>query len=204
MYVGTADRVIHTPADGQQLPGLMEDWFAFRDRGLPCGLVNACICHFYFVYLHPFCDGNGRMARILNASQLYHSGFAKMKTVSLSNAINAQLSGYYSGLTDSEQVLEDGTEHWLDLSPFVAYMMNALERGLMDAALSVNRLSEPECRILERMNKAGSGAELSLRKAAEMLRMSEGETAAVLNGLTEKGYLAAPPDGSPGIYRLRG
>ena len=52
--------------------------------------MHSFAAHFYFVYLHPFCDGNGRCARILNASQLYHGGYQKMKTLPLASAMILQ------------------------------------------------------------------------------------------------------------------
>ena len=64
VYVGSADRIIHAPAQAHQLPQLMEDWFKFRQSNSPVLLLNSFVAHFYFVYVHPFCDGNGRTARI--------------------------------------------------------------------------------------------------------------------------------------------
>lgn len=42
-------------------------------------LLQSFAAHLYFVYVHPFCDGNGRVARILNASHLYHGGYKKWR-----------------------------------------------------------------------------------------------------------------------------
>lgn len=159
VYIGSDTRIIHTPARADQLPELMAQWFSFREEQTCDLLIHSFVSHFYFVYLHPFCDGNGRVSRILNASQLYHGGYQKMKSLPLSNAINNQLSGYYSSLADSEIVLNGTEARWLDLSPFVSYMLDAFERCLMDAALSTNVLSESEKKLLERMNKVGLNAE---------------------------------------------
>lgn len=203
VYVGSADRVIHAPADSSQLPQLMDDWFAFRqDRSLML-LINSFVAHFYFVYLHPFCDGNGRTARICNMSQLYHGGYKKIRSISLSNAINNQLSGYYSSLADSETVLLDSSEKWLDLSPFVSYMLEAFERSLIDAALSHNELNAQESKILERMNKAGVNAEITVKKAAQILNLSETAARSVLNRLVSKGYLTVDISHSPFLFKRK-
>lgn len=82
----------------------------------------------------------------------------------LSSAINNQLSGYYGSLADSETVLNGIDGRWLDLSPFVSYMLDAFEHCLIDAALSVNALTEAESKLLERMNKAGLHAEITTKK----------------------------------------
>lgn len=203
VYIGSGDRIVHIPAQAEQLPELMAKWFAYRKTGTRDLLIHSFAAHFYFVYLHPFCDGNGRCARILNASQLYHGGYRKMKNLPLSSAINNQLSGYYSSLADSEMVLNGVNGKWLDLSPFVSYMMEAFERCLIDAALSVNALTATESRLLERMNKAGIHAEITAKKAAGILQQSESSARSVLNNLVRKGYLTVDMAQTPYIYHLR-
>lgn len=108
VYIGNAGKTIHDPARPEAIPALMEQWFAFRDADTDL-LIRSFVAHFYFVYVHPFYDGNGRVARIMNASYLYHNGYRKMRNLPLSSAINNQLSGYYSSLLDSETPL-NGTQ----------------------------------------------------------------------------------------------
>ena len=202
VVIGSADRIVHVPAEPAQLPECMGQWFAYTETDSVDYLIRSFVAHFYFVYLHPFCDGNGRTARILNASQLYHAGYRKMKSLPLSSAINNQLSGYYSSLADSETVLNGTQDKWLDISPFVSYMMDAFERCLIDAALAANNLTKAEKKLLERMNHAGIHAEITTKKAAGILQMSDSGTRAVLNGLVNKGYLTVEKDGIPYVYRL--
>lgn len=202
VYIGSASNIVHTPAQPDVLPELMEKWFAYREMETSDLLIQSFVSHFYFVYIHPFCDGNGRAARILNASQLYHGGYKKMKSLPLANAINNHLSGYYSSLSDSEAVLNGIEKGWLDLSPFVSYMLDAFERCLIDAALSKNTLSEAERKLLERMNKVGIHAEITTKKAAGILQRSESAARAVLNSLVQKGYLTVDTASVPFIYHL--
>ena len=202
VYIGSGTRIVHTPARAEQLPELMDQWFSFREEETGDLLIRSFVSYFYFVYLHPFCDGNGRTARILNASQLYHGGYKKMKSLPLSSAINKHLSGYYSSLEDSEIVLNGTESRWLDLTPFVSYMLDAFERCMMDAALSDNVLSEKESKLLERMNKAGIHGEITVKKASVILKMSENGTRSVLEKLVKKGYLTVSKDKAPYIYRF--
>ena len=202
VYIGSASHIVHTPAQPDMLPELMEKWFAYREQETSDLLIQSFVAHFYFVYVHPFCDGNGRAARILNASHLYHGGYKKMKSLPLANAINNQLSGYYTSLSDSEAVLNGIEKGWLDLSPFVSYMLDAFERCLVDAALSRNTLSEAERKLLERMNKAGIHAEITTKKAAGILQRSDSATRTLLNGLVQKGYLTVDTAIVPFVYRL--
>ncbi len=202
VYIGNASSTIHTPAAPEQVAELMKRWFAFRETQSQDLLLNAFVAHFYFVYVHPFCDGNGRMARILNASQLYHGGYKKMRNLPLSAAINKQLGGYYSSLSDSGIVLNGQEQKWMDLSPFVSYMLDAFEQCLVDAALSRNALTGRESRILDRMNKVGIHAEITARKAATILECKPDSARKVLNSLCKKGYLTATASGKTLIYRL--
>ena len=203
VYIGSSSRIIHVPATPEQLPELMEKWFAYRESETGNVLIQSFVAHFYFVYIHPFCDGNGRAARILNASHLYHNGYRKMKNLPLANAINNQLSGYYGSLSDSETVLNGSEIHWLDLSPFVSYMLDVFERCLIDAALSENALSDSEKKLLERMNKVGPKAEITSAKASQILDSSVDSARTVLNKLTQKGYLTVDTTHVPYIYRLQ-
>lgn len=203
VYIGNATQIIHVPASGEALPQMMGAWFDFREQNAIHPILAASICHFYFVYAHPFCDGNGRMARILNASELYHKGYRKMKTLPLSNAINHRLSGYYGSLFDSEQVLSEAGETWLDLSPFVSFMLDAFESCMVDAALSSNRLDEREVKLLERMNHSGPDAEITVKKATGILNCSETTARKVLLDLTQKGYLQEERSTHPYRYQLR-
>ena len=202
VYIGSAGHIIHTPAQPEVLPELMDKWFDFAKQEGGDVLLRSFVAHFYFVYIHPFCDGNGRAARILNSSQLYHGGYKKMKSLPLASAINNQLSGYYSSLSDSEAVLNGIEKGWLDLSPFVSYMMDAFERCLVDAALSRNVLSEAERLLLERMNKVGIHAEITTKKAAGILDQAETTARNVLNSLVRKGYLSVDTSTSPYVYKL--
>ena len=196
----------------------MEKWFAYCEEDTPDLLIRSFVAHFYFVYVHPFCDGNGRTARILNASLLYHNGYKKMKSLPLANSINNQLRGYYNSLSDSETVqngsvlgnmtlgtttLGEAEKGWLDLSPFVFYMLDVFEHCLTDAALSKNMLTEAEKKLLSRMNKIGMNAEITTRKAAGILQQSESATRAVLKGLVDKGYLSVDTSKTSFIYRLQ-
>lgn len=203
VQIASQDRTIHEPAQAENVPELMEKWFSFRDGTVENPLLRSFICHFYFVYVHPFCDGNGRTARILNASQLYHGGYKKMKRLPLSSSINSHLNGYYRSLTDSEIRIMGKEGYWLDLSPFVSYMLEVFEDCLINAALSKNELTETEAKLLERMNRVGLHAEITVKKAKDILDCSESSARRVLTNLVDKGYLSVDSSQKTYVYRLQ-
>lgn len=193
-------RIVHEPATPERLPFLMEQWFRFREQD--DSLIGSFVAHFYFVYVHPFCDGNGRTVRIINASSLYHAGWKKMKSLPLSNAINNEINGYYRTLEDSEKPIMDKTGKWLDLSPFVSYMLDAFEQCMIDAALARNELSPNEKKLLARMNRVPGTAEITVKKAEAILGNSESAARNTLRSLVKKGYLTEDMSKKPFIYTL--
>ena len=203
VFIGNENRNIHTPAKVDQLPDLMNALFDFDQNCTLDPLIKSFVYHFYFVYVHPFCDGNGRTARTINNSQLYFSGFSKVKSLAMATAINRDLDGYYRNITDCEKVIDEKKkEKWLDLSPFIEYMQNMFENSITDAVLANNELSESERKLLDRMNKTGIHAEITVKNAVKITQLSESGARKVLNSLANKGYLYIDKSRKTFIYRL--
>ncbi|MBE5907034.1 MAG: Fic family protein [Lachnospiraceae bacterium] len=139
VYIGNDMETIHIPCSPEKLPEVMADLFAFQQIQMD-EILKSIIFHFYFVYVHPFCDGNGRTARAVQGSQLFHAGLKKIKGVAISSAINDNLHGYYKAIKDSEERIDDVDENeiWLDVSPFVDYMLKVMETAMLNAILSEN------------------------------------------------------------------
>ncbi|MBP7937520.1 MAG: Fic family protein [Phycisphaerae bacterium] len=71
-----------------------------------------------FLCIHPFADGNGRMARLLTLLLLYQAGFHVGRYISLERIIERTKESYYETLYKSSQDWHDG-EH--DLTPWWSY-----------------------------------------------------------------------------------
>jgi hypothetical protein len=93
--------------------------------------------------------------------------------------------------------------YWLDLSPFVSYMLEVFEDCLINAALSTNKLTENEVKLLERMNKVGINAEITVKKAMGILDRSEYSARRVLMNLVDKGYLSVDASQKTYVFRLQ-
>jgi Fic family protein len=93
------------PVPAHQTPDAMERLHTlFRekwDRGEidPLLLIPAYV--FDFLCIHPFTDGNGRMARLLTLLLLYQAGFEVGRYISLEHLIENQREGYYDALYKS-------------------------------------------------------------------------------------------------------
>jgi Fic family protein len=76
-----------------------------------------------FLCIHPFADGNGRMARLLSLLLLYQTGYEVGRYISLETAIEGTKEGYYDALQASSQKWHDG-QH--SLIPWWEYFVGVM------------------------------------------------------------------------------
>ena len=112
----------HTGFPWQALPERMGELVAFiREDSEINDLLKAALIHFYMAYLHPYFDGNGRMARLMHLWYLVQQGYSSALFVPLSEYINKSRKGYYDAYTLVE---ENATiSGMLDATPFLAYFI---------------------------------------------------------------------------------
>jgi Fic family protein len=82
---------------------LNSDAFQSDDEQLmiPLAIVKAVVAHLYLAWIHPFGDGNGRTARLLELQILLSAGLAMPVTQLLSNHYNATRTEYYHQLANA-------------------------------------------------------------------------------------------------------
>ncbi|MDY7226416.1 Fic family protein [Hyalangium rubrum] len=106
-------RVRFKPVAAHRTPAAMDalhEGFAhLRDEGEvePILLIAAYVLD--FLCIHPFPDGNGRMARLLALLLLYQSGYEVGRYISLEQIIERTREGYYEALYKSSQGWHEGT-----------------------------------------------------------------------------------------------
>ncbi len=94
-----------------------------RDFGrLPDVLLTATFV-LDFLCIHPFPDGNGRMARLLTLLLLYQSGYTVGRYVSLEKIIEETKDQYYDTLYKSSQGWHEGKQ---DLTPWTEYFLTVI------------------------------------------------------------------------------
>ena len=76
-----------------------------------------------FLCIHPFTDGNGRMARLLTLLALYHQGYEVGRYISLERIIEKTKESYYDTLLLSSQGWHDGKH---DVWPWTEYFLGTL------------------------------------------------------------------------------
>lgn len=97
------------------------EWFNLELKLDP--VIKAGVAHFWFITLHPFEDGNGRIARALTDLLLTRADGVPQRFYSMSAQIRVERKGYYNVLENSQKGLLDITD-WLVW--FLTCLLNAL------------------------------------------------------------------------------
>lgn len=106
------------------------DWFNKEDSIDP--VLKAALAHLWFVTVHPFDDGNGRIARAIADLQLARADGTAQRFYSMSAQIRKERNDYYDMLEQTQK----GT---LDITKWIEWFLHCLDRALIatDATLAV-------------------------------------------------------------------
>lgn len=96
-------------------------WFT-RNEDLDL-VLKAAIAHFWFVTIHPFSDGNGRIARAITDLCLAKSEQSSKRFYSLSSQIQVERESYYD-------ILEQSQKGDLDITDWLIWFFDCFERAL--------------------------------------------------------------------------
>ena len=86
-------------------------------------VIKSALAHFWFVTIHPFEDGNGRMARAIADMMLARSEKTLQRFYSMSSQIQRERDDYYL-------VLEHCQKGTPDITPWMAWYLNCLKRAI--------------------------------------------------------------------------
>ena len=147
--------VEHTGLNWEQLPQYMQELVAFINADSSMNdLIKAAAIHFYIAYLHPYFDGNGRMARLIHLWYLVQQGYTSALFIPLSEYIEKSRKGYYGAYTLAEQNAK--ISGVMDITPFLVYFIENVYHKLaksmppekttdtFQAALDANLITEKE------------------------------------------------------------
>ncbi len=176
------------------------DWFNGKTK--MDGVVKAAVAHFWFIIIHPFDDGNGRIARTLSDLLLARSEDNSQRFYSLSNQILTEKKAYYSILQKVQHSSGDITK-WLD------WFLNCLYRSLTTTDEALKRvLKKAEFwdkhkntalnnRQRSMLNKLldGFDGKLKTSKWAKITRCSPDTALRDIKDLIEKGILQQEEQG---------
>lgn len=96
-------------------------------------VLKAAVAHFWFIIIHPFDDGNGRIARAISDLSLARSDKSSERYYSMSNQILVERKRYYEVLQKVQHSAGDITE-WLD------WFLNCLHNALLETDKTLSKI----------------------------------------------------------------
>lgn len=135
-------------------------------------VLEAGIAHYEFVRIHPFVDGNGRMARTLASLILYKRGFDTKRFFALDDFYDHDRKSYYAALQTVDSVRRDLTQ-WLEyFAGGVMLQVETVRKKILELSTDARKirergqvaLNEKQMRIVEFLHKCGKVTNQDLQK----------------------------------------
>lgn len=124
------ERIRFVPVAAWQTPDAMQELVArFReeaDRGYLHDLILIAAFVLDFLCVHPFADGNGRMARLLTLLLMYQTGYEVGRYISLEKIVEDTKEQYYDTLYRSSKDWHEGKH---DILPWLQYFLSVVLRA---------------------------------------------------------------------------
>lgn len=207
-------RKVHFQAPpAQALTAEIDSFLAWAnaETGEPA-LIKAGLAHLWFVTLHPFDDGNGRIARAVGDLFLARADGSPQRFYSLSAQIQRERKDYY-------EVLERAQKGTLDVTGWLSWFLGTLGRAVassqstLDSVLAKARfwqrwaglpLNERQVKLLNRLLDGFDG-KLTSSKWAAIAKCSPDTALRDITQLLELGVLQKTPGGGRSTgYELAG
>ena len=189
------------PSD--MVPAMMERFIAWCNTPNDTDpILRAAIAHLWFVTIHPFDDGNGRMARTITELMLARADNSSQRFYSLSAEIMKQRKEYYD-------VLEQTQKGAIDVTPWLLWFVKTLRNALVFSLQTTDRVLQKasfwskhkETVLNERQRKIinklwdGFDGKLTTQKYAKINHCSQDTALRDIQSLMEKGILHKTEEG---------
>ncbi|AZI35214.1 hypothetical protein NT2_35_00010 [Caenibius tardaugens NBRC 16725] len=159
-------------------------------------VIKAGLAHLWFVTIHPFEDGNGRIARAIADLYLARSEQSQQRFYSMSSQIRAERNRYYD-------MLEATQKGGLDVTEWLRWFLDCLERAIVRAeetlasvmekarlwdAIKGHPISERQRLVINRLLDGFEG-KLTSSKWAKLAKCSQDTAARDIDDLVKRGIL---------------
>lgn len=172
---------VFTPPSPKETPKLMREllnWLNAREAKDLHSVLLCAILHHRLASIHPFSDGNGRLARALGTMILYRRGFDTRHIFSLDDFFAGDRKRYYQKLQQARE-LDDDLSLWIEyVAEGVVCVLREVKKRveqLQVSSISKINLSARQEEILGilRDNPSMSGAELIARMKITRSRLNQ-------------------------------
>jgi Fic family protein len=179
---------------------LFLEWFNAPPPGDP--VCHAAQAHIWFLTLHPFEDGNGRIARALSDMALARAGNSPLRAYSMSARVRAERAAYY-------RILERTQKGSLDITAWMEWFLACLGRAVDDSwaaldgilakarfwrAAAAHSLNDRQRLVCNRLLDGFTGA-LSTSKYARLAKCSPDTALRDIEALLDAGLFIRNPGG---------
>lgn len=207
--------IVYMPPEAGDVPSLMKemvDWINHHAADVPIPIV-AAVAHYQFATIHPYYDGNGRVARLLTNTVLHQHGYGLRGIYNLEEYYARNLHDYYA-------VLDVGRGHNYymgraesDISGWVGYFIAGMAesfenvREMMQHSVPAGDRSEWIRSLDARQRKVlplfDEWAEITTPQIAELLKLTPRGARALTQKWVQDGFLViANPSKRGRTYRL--
>jgi len=202
----SADRVIYRPpgpAAAKLGVRALLQWLEGLGRSAHPIVASAC-AHYEIARLHPFRDGNGRLARALATWVLYHRGFDTQHLFAVDQYFKEDHEGYYEALQRVRQEQEKLTS-WLEYVALAVMdtlqrTFQRIERLALPGSVKGLSLTRQQERLLVELRARGQA---TVEEFQRLLRVERVQVYRILRPLMKHGVMTKSP-GRPVVYRLVG
>jgi Fic family protein len=165
-------------------------------------VLRAGLAHLWFVTVHPFDDGNGRIARAIADMVLARSENSPQRFYSMSAQIRQERNEYYS-------ILEQAQKGTLDITPWMEWFLGCLGRAIEGAHTTLGTVlakarfwesiagvsvNDRQRLVLNRLLDGFEG-KLTSSKYARLAKCSQDTATRDITALVERGVLVRSPQG---------
>ena len=196
------ETVHYEAVPGEDIDREMERFLSWWNSSLGKqeGLIRAALAQFYFVTIHPFEDGNGRLARAISDMALAQDENLPTRLYSLSSQIVKEKKSYYTVLEKCQK--GDG-----ELTPWLSWFLECHMRAIEGATQLISRtlakgkfwqglihvsLTDRQRKVINTLLDAGEGGfvgGLTTRKYVSMAKVSRATAFREITDLLEKKVL---------------
>ncbi|MGA2185583.1 MAG: Fic family protein [Bryobacteraceae bacterium] len=197
------ERVHYEAPAAARIPWEMRVFLEWFNAGSDTDAVlKAAVAHLWFVTVHPFDDGNGRIARAIADMTLARSEQSPQRFYSMSAQIRQERTAYYD-------ILERTQKGTLDVTPWMEWFLACLDRAIAGAQTTLATvlhkarfwervaavpLNERQRLMLNRLLDGFEG-KLTTSKWAKLAKCSQDTALRDILELAEHGILVRGPEG---------
>lgn len=178
--------IVHRPPPAVEVSYQLDDFFEWLSDRTATELhpvIKAGIVHHHLVYIHPFTEGNGRVARAFATLILLNEGFDIRQLFSLEEYYDKNVAGYYYALKTADQNPDHDLTSWLEyfvegVAIEFSRVKDQVQHLSLDLRLKAQAgkqifLSERQIKLIEHIEKVGY---LSNREFENILPMVSEDT----------------------------